>query len=218
MKTIKYVYESVLIELNKVQAPTLKIYEFVYYLNKAIQQLVNKKYNLYETSQQITDDLLGLKKEKTLQLSKNEINAYSLDSDYYHILNCVCTFGDENILARQLKENAEGLVLNNYYNKPSRRNPYYKLQDGKLIILSGNNTPDEVTIQYLKHPKQYSLTIEDLENIDFDSSLGIDEFPDYMINEIINELVYLVLERSLDPRIQTNPQITQTIFNPTLQS
>lgn len=32
------VYEAVLIELNKVEAPSLLLEDFIYFLNKAIQQ------------------------------------------------------------------------------------------------------------------------------------------------------------------------------------
>jgi hypothetical protein len=35
--TSKQIYEAVAIELNKIQAPTLKLYEFNYFLNQAIQ-------------------------------------------------------------------------------------------------------------------------------------------------------------------------------------
>lgn len=34
--TVRDVYEAVLVELNKVQAPSLLISDFVYYLNKAV--------------------------------------------------------------------------------------------------------------------------------------------------------------------------------------
>lgn len=49
--TIKQAYENILIELNKVQAPSLLISDFVYLFNKGIQQYINKRYNLFETKQ-----------------------------------------------------------------------------------------------------------------------------------------------------------------------
>ncbi len=50
-------YEAVLIELNKVQAPSLSLPDFIYFFNKATQQYVNETYNSYEINQQRVDDL-----------------------------------------------------------------------------------------------------------------------------------------------------------------
>ena len=58
--TIRDAYQSVLIELNKVQAPSMLIDDFIYYFNKAIQEYFNKRYNVFETDQQATDDLSRL--------------------------------------------------------------------------------------------------------------------------------------------------------------
>ena len=59
--TARQVFESTLIELSKVQAPALKLYEFNYLFNKAINQYINKVYNHYDLNQQTTDDLRVLK-------------------------------------------------------------------------------------------------------------------------------------------------------------
>lgn len=40
------------------------------------------------------------------------------------------------------------------------------------------------------------------------------EFPDYVTQEIINELVHLVMERTSDPRLQTNIAVDQSIARP----
>ena len=47
--TIRDAFENCLIELNKVQAPTLLIGDFIYFFNKAIQQYVNERYMLFES-------------------------------------------------------------------------------------------------------------------------------------------------------------------------
>ena len=59
--TARQVFESTLIELSKVQAPALKLYEFNYLFNKAINQYINRVYNKYDLNQQTTDDLRVLK-------------------------------------------------------------------------------------------------------------------------------------------------------------
>ena len=64
--TSKQIYEATAIELSKVQAPALKLYEFNYFFNQAIRQFVNKVYNVYDVNQQTTDDLRVLKATATL--------------------------------------------------------------------------------------------------------------------------------------------------------
>ena len=59
--TARQVFEATLIELSKIQAPALKLYEFNYLFNKAINQYINKVYNTYDINQQATDDLRVLK-------------------------------------------------------------------------------------------------------------------------------------------------------------
>jgi hypothetical protein len=55
--TAKQIFKNTLIELSKVNAPALKLYEFNYYFNKAVDQYVNQVYNIYDVNQQTTDDL-----------------------------------------------------------------------------------------------------------------------------------------------------------------
>lgn len=55
--TAKQLFKNSLIELSKVNAPALKLYEFNYYINKAISQYINTIYNIYDVNQQTTDDL-----------------------------------------------------------------------------------------------------------------------------------------------------------------
>lgn len=78
--TARQVFESTLIELSKTQAPSLKLYEFNYLFNKAINQYINKVYNVYDINQQTTDDLRVLKATAFLTPHKVEINKSSADS------------------------------------------------------------------------------------------------------------------------------------------
>ena len=68
--TARQVFEATLIELSKIQAPALKLYEFNYLFNKAINQYINKVYNTYDINQQATDDLRVLKSTAYLQPHK----------------------------------------------------------------------------------------------------------------------------------------------------
>lgn len=71
--TARQIFEATLIELSKVQAPALKLYEFNYLFNKAINQYINKVYNVYDINQQTTDDLRVLKSTAFLTPKKVQI-------------------------------------------------------------------------------------------------------------------------------------------------
>lgn len=120
--TARQVFESMLIEVSKVNAPSLLLSEFNYLFNKAINNYINKRYNIYDVNQQTGDDLQVLKSTAVLEPVKASIydglnqsakggiyipseklkrqltNLYGatyevdLPSDYYHILNCICVF------------------------------------------------------------------------------------------------------------------------------
>ena len=73
--TARQVFEATLIELSKIHAPSLKLYEFNYLFNKAINQYINKVYNVYDINQQTTDDLRVLKATAYLDPNKVGNNA-----------------------------------------------------------------------------------------------------------------------------------------------
>lgn len=72
-----------------------------------------------------------------------------------------------------------------------------------------------VYIDYIKTPQHIRLTQEELDLTEDTSQMM--EFPDYVCQEIINELVKLVLENSGDPRLQSNVAVNQSIANPAQQ-
>lgn len=84
--TARQIFEATLIELSKVQAPALKLYEFNYLFNKAINQYINKVYNVYDINQQTTDDLRVLKSTafltpKKVQLETNNCAVHNPKSN-----------------------------------------------------------------------------------------------------------------------------------------
>ena len=64
--TAKQVFEYALVELNKREAPSLLLEDYNYFINKAINQYINRMYNAYDINQQKTDDLRVLKSSTTL--------------------------------------------------------------------------------------------------------------------------------------------------------
>ena len=73
----------------------------------------------------------------------------------------------------------------------------------------------EVQIDYVKSPQFIRLTQEQIDLTEDTSQIM--EFPDYVNQEIINELVHLVMVHSNDPRLPNDMQITNTIARPTGQ-
>lgn len=153
--TVRDIWEALLIELSKVNAPSILLGDFNYFLSKSITQYVNKRYNVYDTNQQTTDDLRVLKKSSYLTVNK-VVNTeqledledsikqslgtsyqVSLPSDYLHILNCICIYqlsknykcssqGDYvQFPAKKLTADAWPMIMTNYYNRPLPERPYY---------------------------------------------------------------------------------------------
>lgn len=76
---------------------------------------------------------------------------------------------------------------------------------GDVFILKG------VMIDYVKAPQHVRLTKNQLD-LTKDTS-QILEFPDYVCQEIINQLVTLVMANNGDPRLQTTPVVSQSIVD-----
>ena len=153
--TAKAIFEAVLIELSKVNAPSLLLEDFNYLFNKAINQYVNKQYNIYDVNQQTTDNLRVLKSTAKLTPTKSRYrdttdsidNLYNatyevkLPDDYLHILNCVCIFKVKQrfkcynagthfaIGATRLTSDAWSKIVTDYYNRPTYRRPYYYINN-----------------------------------------------------------------------------------------
>lgn len=322
--TSRQVYEAMLVELNKVEAPSMLLEDFNYFFNKAITRYINKKYNIYDTNQQVADDIRVLKSTAILTPiapTSSVANAYGetlptngisqglyggvvefeLPTDYLHILNCICNFevsktfkcynaGDSvQFAARRLTSDMWSQIINNFYMRPMYRRPYFFIHnvntvsngstqkniptnttidmvgdysvdtDSSTADISnlprtisigigsaatnhsaveketanryGNSEPvrleirygkdnsifklNKIYVDYIKTPQFIRLTQEQLDLTEDTSQIM--EFPDYVCQEIINELVTLMMENSSDPRLQTNIPINQTIASPAQQ-
>ena len=149
--TSKQVFEYALVELNKKEAPSLLLEDYNYFINKAINQYINKMYNAYDINQQKTDDLRVLKASAILTPAVNDdygsstlfnkVYEVDLPDDYLHILNCVVEY---DILknykcynsgakwqqgASRLTADMFSQIINNYYLKPTYKSPYYYINN-----------------------------------------------------------------------------------------
>ena len=169
--TSKQIYEATAIELSKVQAPALKLYEFNYFFNQAIRQFVNKVYNVYDVNQQTTDDLRVLKATATLKptiadSTGNKAIDYlrgatyfvDMPDDYLHLLNCICLFDvnkrkecweEGNVMvvgATKLTADSWSSVVDDVYNRPTKKRPYYYIHNQNDIYTeSGSNSAIEIS-------------------------------------------------------------------------
>ena len=150
--TARQVYEGVLIELHKENAPNLLLEDFNYFINKAINQYINKRYNIYDINQQTTDDLRVLKATALLDVTKVDSYAdlslakgatyeVNMPMDYLHLLNCICIYkvhktykcynaGDTwRAAATRLTADAYSQVLDNFWLRPTYKRPYYYIHN-----------------------------------------------------------------------------------------
>ena len=171
--TARELYEGVLIELNKENAPNIILEDFNYFANKAVNNFVNKKYNIYDINQQTTDDLRVLKttaylkpipindKYPGLSLANGANYEVIMPSDYLHLLNCICIYkvnktfkcynkGDTwRAPAKRLTADMYSQVLDNFWNKPSYRKPYYYIHN---INTSVDTEDSEGVITHASNP------------------------------------------------------------------
>ena len=159
--TSKQIYEATAIELSKVQAPALKLYEFNYFFNQAIRQFVNKVYNVYDVNQQTTDDLRVLKAtatllpeiapstgNKALDYLRGATYYVNMPDDYLHLLNCICLFdvnknkecwnqGDVMVVgATKLTADSWSSVVDDVYNQPTKKRPYYYVHNQNEVFVN----------------------------------------------------------------------------------
>lgn len=157
--TARELYEYALIELNKLEAPSLLLEDYNYFINKAVQQYINLVYAKLEIDQQSTDDIRVLKTSailKPVKLSANPTYSHldltngmfkssyyvDLPADYMHLLNCIVEYkvGVSNFkcynkgdmvyfAARKLTPDMYTQVLNNAYMRPMYKRPYYYLSN-----------------------------------------------------------------------------------------
>lgn len=168
--TVKEVFKALLVELDKVESPTMLLPDFNYFLNKSIFHYINKKYNVFEISQQSNDDLRSLKATATLSIQHNNTNdkyICVLPEDYLHMVNCMlffeksnncsCTDRTTSIIqtsAVRLTADMKGGIYTNYYNQPSYKRPYYYIN----YTNSSSQLPTGQNDQTIDHA--YSRTIQ----------------------------------------------------------
>ena len=154
--------------MNKVQAPSILLEDFNYFFNKAINQYINKRYNIYDVNQQTTDDIrvlkstaklfpintvnnIGIEQIKTEDSMYGALYEFQLPADYLHLLNCVVNYkvkkqfkcydqGDYwQTGAIRLTADLWPQIINNFYMRPSYKKPYYYIHNVNTSVGKSSN-------------------------------------------------------------------------------
>ena len=172
--TIRELYEYALIEMNKVEAPSLLLEDYNYFINKAVQQYINKVYNRYDINQQSTDDLRVLKATTRVECSKvvtgkqakkdKFVYVANLPDDYMHLLNCVVEYevlkrfkcyneGDYvDFAAKRLTADMAAAILHNVYMKPDYKRPYFYINN---VSIDPYKYSENDTVTYFADEDKY---------------------------------------------------------------
>lgn len=168
--TTRQLYEYALIEINKTEVPSLLLDDYNYFINKAVNTYVNKRYNVYNINQQTSDDLrvlsawINLTDVTAKTGNPLQVGCYTatLPAEYLHLLSCIV----EYTTTRKFKCFASGAkvyypckrltadmyagILQNYYSRPSYKNPYFYIHSDDQQSVDVNQAPD--TLNEVRQP------------------------------------------------------------------
>lgn len=236
--TARQAYIDILTELVKEEAPTLYLEDYLYYFNKAISEYMKIRYELFETNQQLADDMRAWKKPfeaHTLSIPISSIyktvvvdGVTKKEDEYRHLLSCIidtkisrpitrCDQRANTTVSRKVTRMSSEIkagLLDNAYLKPEFYRPYFEIIDNKIKIDVGNIDPKRVEIsgiriEYLSQPALVDLTEEEIA-ADEDTSQVL-EFSKEVGEEIVKMALKLILERGSNPRLQSNVAVNQNI-------
>ena len=191
--TARELYEYALIELNKLEAPSLLLEDYNYFINKAVQQYINLVYAKLEIDQQSTDDIRVLKTSailKPIKLSEDPTYSHlsnglfkssyyvDLPADYMHLLNCIVEYkvsvsnfkcyNKNDIVyfaARRLTPDMYIKILNNAYMRPIYRRPCYYLNNiNTANTIVTNPSMDTAILDANKKDNETPSTLVDSNN------------------------------------------------------
>jgi len=236
-KTAREVYIDVLTELVKEEAPTFYMEDYNYYFNKAISEYMKLRYELFELTQQFTDDLRFWKESypagTAMETALDDVHAGDdpLDKPYRHLIGCTLTatttrpvIGCDQLAntsksykVTRMSTSIKNGLLNNVYLEPKFYRPYFDITNNKIRIDVGLSLPSwveisNIVIEYLRHPVKVDLLEEEVA-ADIDESQVL-EFTSDVGDEIVKILIRLLLERGSDPRLEPHVGINQTINDP----
>lgn len=236
--TARQAYIDILIELVKEESPTLYLEDYLYYFNKAISEYMKTRYEMFETNQQLADDMRAWKKSFPATSLETPISSIYKEKtvngkvvkteEYRHLLSCIIGVQIDRPISkceqrpgttvsykvtRMSSEIKAGLLGNKYLEAKFYR-PYFEIIDNTIKIYVGDIDPkrikiSSISIEYITQPLLVDLTEEQIE-ADLDTSQVL-EFSTEVGEEIIKLALRLILERGSDPRLQSHAAVNQSI-------
>ena len=232
--TARQAYIDILTELLKEEAPTLYLEDFLYYYNKAISEYMKSRYELFEITQQLSDDLRTWKKEFTSNSLIIPIDSIYETQEtqkinlYRHLLGCIISASITRPISKcdqragttkrykviRMSSEIKSGILDNVYLEPQFYRPYFEIIGNNIKINIGESNLKSVeisniTIEYLKQPAYVDLTEVQVEEED-DTSQVL-EFSKDVGEEITKVAMKLILERGSSQRTQSHVAVNQAI-------
>lgn len=225
------IYQSVLYELDKTEAPSFLLDDFNYFFKKATSQYCKEHYKAFDAKQQLTDDIGVISTSRKYLLNEISNSTSALPINYFHLLNCIIEFqvltpfscyekGDIiETGCKRLTADMYPAILDDYYRKPKFKNPFYYIRDNKIEIRFGKNEKIKlysISIDYLKTFKIVELTqlqLQKFKETKVDTSEEL-EFSDAVCEEIANRVAFLFMNKTEDTRQASFYQANQ--INPVI--
>ena len=193
--------------------------DYLHILNCIVEYDVQKTFKCYDKGSRFAVGASRLTADMYSQIINNYYMRPSYKKPYFYINNVNTKndyptqdsqedvqYPDRDNSSEGIKENVERPQEERFGNKSKARMEIRYGKDDTVFKL------DVVHVDYLKAPQFIRLTQDEVDKVE-DTSQVL-EFPDYVCQEILNELVMLLLENASDPRLQTNIPISQSIANP----
>ena len=177
--------------------------DYLHILNCVVEYKLLKKNNCNNIGDYIQIGAKKLKADNWSQIINNYYFKPKYNNPYFYINNNTTSINYPT---------EDNIVNINEVNK-EQNNRYGNSSKVKMEIRIGKNNPAyelfKIYVDYLKTPKYILLTQEEIDDTTDNSQ--IIEFPDYVINEIINGLVSIILENNTNQRLQTQSVVNQSI-------
>jgi len=163
------VYQRCVIDLDKYDTPTFEIVDFNRYSERALYEYINEKYKEFEVTQKRTDDLRQFVIFNTFPNINNEY--ITLPSDYLRLLSVWYRITDYDcgqdrwVIVQKTTADKLGYSENNYYWRPSLRNPQYQIIQDRLYFRVGTDNASAITdvrLEYIGIPQLYYINENDL--------------------------------------------------------
>ena len=226
MGTIRDAYVDVLTEMQREDTQKLYLGDFLYYYNKAISDYMKKRYELFEVTQQLTDDLRVWK--TPFRAVGKSISIANDIKNYRHVLACIvevtlrvpdgrCTQKAGEAVkykARRMTSNIKAGILDNDYLKATFYRPYFEIIGDTINIDTGTDPKKKIRnittyVEYLRQPVAVDMTEAEV-RAEADTSQVL-EFSTDVGEEIVKMCIMALLERDSNQRMQSHAAVNQTV-------